>query len=157
MLTFLEVSYCNEKSPQNFGGFFFMVFIFLHYTLFNNLIQNIQMRIIPLKFNTNYYPILYGKIKTNNYLLFRCNSLFWMFRKLELTGNLNDYLLRRVRAIKKNMKKVAMKRVSVFMDQYLTHWSWVELLMNRHRFSYICERRIKDIYKFLQHRNFDYL
>ena len=63
------------------------------------------MRIIPLKFNTNYYPILYGKIKTNNYLLFRCNSLFWMFRKLELTGNLNDYLLRRVRAIKEEYEK----------------------------------------------------
>ena len=28
MLTFQEVSYCNEKSPHNFGGFFFMVIIF---------------------------------------------------------------------------------------------------------------------------------
>ena len=41
MLTFPEVSYCNEKSPQNFGGFFFMVIIFLHYALFISLIQNI--------------------------------------------------------------------------------------------------------------------
>ena len=28
-----------------------------------------------------------------------------MFRKLELTGNLNDYLLRRVRAIKEEYEK----------------------------------------------------
>ena len=31
--------------------------------------------------------------------MFRWNSLFWMFRKLELTRNRNDYLLRRVRGI----------------------------------------------------------
>jgi len=41
MLAFPEVSYYNEKSPQNFGGFFFMVIIFLHYTLFISLIQDI--------------------------------------------------------------------------------------------------------------------
>ncbi len=29
----------------------------------------------------------------------RWNSLFWMFRKLELIGNRNDYLVRRVRGI----------------------------------------------------------
>ena len=57
MLTFQEVSYCSEKSPQNFGGFFFMVIIFLHYPLFISFIQEIKRKVLD---QTDIYYVTIG-------------------------------------------------------------------------------------------------